>query len=413
MFGECRAYLAVLADTQATMRSTRALMALAFVATLAVGLPAAARSPDLVPRALEPTAQLPLEGTSWRLRDYRYKGMDRSAGPEVAAWMTLRAGRIDASGGCTAFSGSYGVMGSALAFKLRGLKDNDCAEQTTIVQLGMVDGLRRAAGFELLPSDEARGTQLLLHSAQGLLLLRFEADDAAVLENAEWQLAAFTIAGERILADPSQPAVLTFRPKRSKERQRTSSGTAFGSTGCNGFVGGYFRHADVVSFGEIERTDAPCSTAQDVQETAIAAVLDATSMSLQLPPDRLILTSNDDGNALELVSSTPLEGSTWLLSQLPDAPESASTVTLRLADGQASGEGPCGAYTATYVTDGAFLTFRDVERALGGDCGQAQAENALLAALRSTVLLDRRQSQMRFLDARGKVVARFKNPGGP
>jgi heat shock protein HslJ len=395
------------------MRSTRALMAVVFVATLTVGLPAAAQSPELVPHALEPTAQLPLEGTTWRLRDYRYKGVDRSAGPEVAAWMTLRAGKIDASGGCTTFRGSYGIMGSALTVKPRGLRDNHCAEQTTIVQLGMVDGLRRAASFKLLSSDETRGTQLLVHSAQGLPLLRFEADDAAVLENAEWQLEAFTVAGERILAEPGQPAVLTFRPERSSARQRSSSGTAVGSSGCNGFLGGYFRHADVLSFGELERTDAPCSPAQTAQEAAITAVLDATSLSLRLPPDRLILTSNDGGDALELVSSTPLEGSTWLLSHLPDSPSLASTVTLRLAGGQATGEGPCGAYSATYATNGVFLTFRDVEPAGGVECGQAQAENALLAALRSTVLLDRSQPQMRFLDARGEVVARFKNPGGP
>jgi heat shock protein HslJ len=116
---------------------------------------------------------------------------------------------------------------------------------------------------------------------------------------------------------------------------------------------------------------------------------------------------------LEFTASSSLEGTTWLLSRLPGAPKPDSTVTLRLDGGRVSGEGPCGGYSATYATDGVFLSFGDAEGSDDAECGQAQTEKALLAALQSTVVLDRTRPEVRFLDARGKVLARFEDPGRP
>ena len=386
--------------------------------TLALALlpaTAIAQSPqaDERPVALEPDGLLPLEGTRWRLRDYRLRGIDRSSGPEVAAWMTLRSGKLRASGGCTRLGGSYGVMGSAVDIKLNAVKQESCAEQTMLVQLGMLEGLRRAASYQIESIDEPMGPSLVLSDGQGEAVLRFEPDEVTSLETGEWKLEAYTTAGERVIADAAQPALLAFRPTYTVAAQRRSDGDTVGSTGCNGLVGPYFRYADVLSFGEFERTDAPCSAAIKAQEEAMVGVLDATSLTVSLPPDRLILTSSDTGERLEFVTSMPLEGSTWQLTRLSGTAASDEPITLRLGEGAVTGQGPCGPYSADYATDGRFISFASLEGAGTDACERLASEKALLSALRRTVLLDRDQPQLRLLDARGKILARFKQPGGP
>lgn len=405
----------------ATFRHSAALglgltLLLAAVPTAALGQSPAPDQPpaasESLPVGLQPTGHAPLEGTTWRLRDYRHRGVERSAGPEVAAWMTLRAGTFEASGGCTRLRGRYGVMGSGLNVSLRRPRRGRCAEQTTIVQMGMVDGLRRAASYEMEPAAEPSNDQLLVRDAQGQVMLRFVPDDVAALEPGEWLLEAYLVAGERVGADPAQPAVLAFVPTRRSKPRRESSGEAVGSTGCNGIVGPYFRYADVLSFGELERTGAPCLPAMAAQEAAMVAVLDSTSLRLDLPPDGLILTSEDSGDRLEFVSSWPLEGSTWQLVRLPKTRSPDNPVTLRLADGRASGEGPCGAYAGHYGTDGVFIGFSDFTGAATDPCDDRANEERLLKAFRRTVILDRSAPGLRLLDALGRTLATFERPTG-
>jgi heat shock protein HslJ len=365
------------------------------------------------PLALAPDGQLPLLGTPWRLRRYRWRGVDREPGPEVAAWMRLGPADLQGSGGCTKIRGRHGAVGSAIRFDLRSGPEPACAEQTTIVQLGMIDGLRRTASYEILPGSTPAGDQLVLRDASGSELLRFGLDDIGGLEAGEWQLLGYTVDGTEIAAVPDQPAVLTFRAKRANAARRTSSGPITGSTGCNGLVAEFYRHANVVSFGEIGRTDAPCMPALAAQEEAMFSILDASSLSVALPPDRLVLTSADTGERLEFTPSRPVEGSTWLLTKLAGEPRSRETVTLLLRDGLATGIGPCGPYSARYASDGYFVTFSDVKGAGDQTCAALSTETALLDALRTAVRHERQGSQLRLVDARGKVRARFKPPTGP
>ena len=145
----------------------------------------------------------------------------------------------------------------------------------------------------------------------------------------------------------------------------------------------------------------------------MVGVLDATSLTVSLPPDRLVLTSSDTGERLEFVTSVPLEGSTWQLTRLSDADVSGEPITMRLDQGVVTGQGPCGSYSADYVTDGRFITFASPQGAGDDVCERVSSEMALLSALRRAVLLDRDQPQLRMLDARGKVLARFRQPGAP
>lgn len=401
------------------MRRLRKLASLA-LATSLVGLPALAlgqSTPEATnpttPLALAPDGQLPLQGTPWRLRGYRFRGIDRAPGPEVAAWMRLGPYDVEASGGCTRVKGRYGVVGSAISFRLRGLKENDCAEQTTMVQLAMVDGLRKAAGYEIVPGEDPGTDELVLRSATGIELLRFGLDDIDALDLADWLLTSYTRDGEVIPAVADQTAVLSFQATRDRPYRRVSSGPMTGSTGCNGVIAEFYRHADVLSFSPLERTDAPCASALAAQEEAIVSVLDATALMLSLPPDHLTLTSVDTGDTLQFVSQRPLEGSTWLLEPGPRTANPGGAVTLRLDGGSATGEGPCGPYRAGYVTDGFFITFFDIEGSGDDICAEVKSERALLSSLRSAVRLDRDQPQLRMLDAFGLVTVRLAQPSGP
>ncbi len=132
-----------------------------------------------------------------------------------------------------------------------------------------------------------------------------------------------------------------------------------------------------------------------------------------LPYDRLTLTSADDGERLELVSQVPLEGSTWTLEWSPERVPDGARVTLRMEDGAATGEGPCGPYTAEYATDGVFITFRDAQGARDDTCAALRAEKALLDGLRTAVTVERREDQLRLVDARAVKTLVFRPPFAP
>jgi heat shock protein HslJ len=397
-------------DTAAIMRPHRTFATLALlVSMLASPVPALAQAEtpaDLdQPAALAPDGTLPLEGTPWRLAEYRWKGSSRTPGPEVAAAMTLTAGRLEATGGCTAFKGTYGTMGSAIAFDLGKLKQNECAEQTTIVQRGLLDGLRKARAYRL--EAGATGDQLVLTNAGGVDVLRFGLDDIGRLSPATWRLEAFVVEGQRQEVDPVAGPDLVFRSERRvNEARRRWRGDVLSSTGCNGIRAEFFAQGNVISFAELQTTDAPCPDSLLAQQDVVLSVLGATTLDVSLPADRLVLTSRDSGDALEYRALAALEGTTWLL-----APGRDEIVTIRLEDGVASGYGPCGPYSAAYATDGLFITFSRVADAGDGSCASSAEERRLLGALREAAIVDRHavanaaRSRLVLRDARGQRVA--------
>lgn len=366
-----------------------------------------------LPHALQPGASAPLEGTTWRLQRYLGRGEEREPGPEVAAWMQLRGGRLAGSGGCTRIRGSYASMGEALKINLGTSTKPACGEPTVLVQDALVDGLEAAVSYALVPGDEPRETTLRLRDTNGRDILDFAVDDAADLSPGEWRLEAYTAAEQRVVADATQPAVLSFRPRRTREIRRRVSGQIVGSTGCNGIVGSFERRGDVITFGPLDITDAPCAASMAEQESAMLETLDASSLTLSLPPDRLVLLAAESGQGLEFVSAQPLEGSTWLLEGIDKAPSPRDPVTLWLRSGEASGEGPCGSYGGEYTTDGVFITFTSLQGASDADCDDRAAERRLLGALRKAVLMDRSDGELLFQDAAGKDLARFTLAGGP
>jgi len=367
------------------------------------GQPAASTDANAVPLALAGSGLMPLEGTTWRLAGYG--GGLREPGPEVASWLTLRAGRMTGSGGCTPLRGRYARIGAAIAIQLQRPPRTTCAARSVAVQRAMLAALQRAASAEVV--EEGGAHRLVIRDADGEEMLRFEPDDLAPLEGAEWRLAAYVRDGEALPADPDQAAVLALRPERASAAQRRSSGEAIGSSGCNGFVASYARSGDVLRIDGLEATDAPCPEVLAAQESAVLGVLESDPLRLDLPADRLTLTATESGDRLEYVASVPLEDTTWQLERAARAGRPSQPVTLRLADGVISGQGPCGPYGGTYASDGRFITLRDLEPSGRAGCPRADVERALLADLAAAVLVERSRPGLRLLDARGRVVARF------
>ena len=146
----------------------------------------------------------------------------------------------------------------------------------------------------------------------------------------------------------------------------------------------------------------------------MTAVLDATAIRLDLPADRLVLSSADTGDRLEFVSQTPAEGTTWWLQRTAaDGDLSGQRVTLRLEDGIADGQGPCGAYDGAYVSDGLFISFVDVQGARDAECTELRTEQALISGLRRSVRIVRDGDQLDFVDAQGVETLSFARPFGP
>lgn len=402
------------------MRAFRTLLAAGLgVSMLVTPTIAAAQSdmvpdPATIPLALEPHGRLPLEGTPWRLEGYVRGDRAGAPGPEVAAFIEFGPRFYAGSGGCSRIEGRFGVNGAALTFQPKTFDERSCAENLTLVQQAVESGLRRAAAYRIEPGETSSEDKLVIYSVTGAEVLRYGLDDLALLDGGEWRLDAYTVGGETVRPSDEAPGLLTFRPETDAVYKRRQSGPLTGSSGCNGIVAEFYRRADVLSFSELQITDAPCGPELADQQAAIIDVLDSTAIRLDLPADRLILTSADTGERLELVSQSPLEGTTWWLQRTTaDGGIGDQRVTLRLEDGLAVGDGPCGRFSATYVTDGRFITFSDARGARDGTCDELRTEQALISGLRRSVRIDRGVERLAFEDAYGSDQLVFSRPFAP
>ena len=402
------------------MPALRTLVAVALAASL-LAIPALAGAqtgadPDgaFLPLARQPDGRLPLQGTPWRLKAYRDGEREAVPGPEVAAFIEFGPRFYEGSGGCSKVTGSYGVNGAALSLRPKQLAERRCAENLTIVQQAVESGLKKAAAFGLEAGARGMDDELVIYSVTGAEVLRYGLDDLALLDGAEWQLESYTAAGQTVGASTEMPALLSFRPDADAAYKRRQSGPLVGSTGCNGIVAEFFRHADVLSFSQLGLTDAPCTDELAAQEAAMTRVLDATAIRIDLPADRLVMTSADTEERLEFLSQTPLEGTTWWLQRTStEGGTRDQRITLRLEDGVASGEGPCGPYSASYVTDGVFITFRDTRGARDAECSELRTEQALIAGLRRSVSIERGRGQLSLRDASDSDTLSFGRPFAP
>jgi heat shock protein HslJ len=389
-----------------------------FLAILVVGLlvpqagaaqDASQPSPSVPPSESSP---YPLEGAPWRLVGHRWLDQQRATAPEVVARASFVDGRIRGSGGCNLLTGTYSQKALAISTEVSSRTGRSCAEQTMLVERALLHGLDVAATFRILPGAEPWQAELRISDEFGNEQLRFRVDDAGALTVGEWRLESYTVGGLTTSADPDQRSVLAFVAARTVAVTGRVSGDLVGSSGCNGIVAAFSQHGSVLSIARIERTRAPCEPAIAAQEEALLSILDATAMTLELPPGRLALTSADGGDRLDFTNSHPLEDNTWLLARLPDGSAARGEVTLRLDDGIVSGEGPCGSYSGRYETNGVLIRIGGLA-SVDGACPDVEAARRYLSALRRTRFADLTQPTLRLRDRFGATTVRFRGPGRP
>jgi heat shock protein HslJ len=450
------------ADTAGMVSSGRRSWVARFVLVviLLAGLALEPAGPALAQSAAPPLAY-PLEGTRWRLAEMLDQGASRPVGPEVTALLHLSEGRARGFDGCSRLRGRYRVgpeapssdglgagpsvapdpSAGALAEDARVLFEairrgtRTCAEQTMLVVQGLHAGLARSAGYRLIPAEMPWQTTLELLDAAGQPLLRFGVDDAGTLAAMIWTLESVDDAQARTASD-GQPATVVFdaggpsgREGRAVRERLEAEGRVereprrvVGSTACNGFDGRYVVTGHVLSIADLTSETEPCPPALAAQEVATLDILDATSLSVSLPPGALELRSDDDGRTLRFRPGVTLEDQQWVLDRRSNRRlESDEVVTLFLVpdepasqdgvrSGTITGEGPCGAYEGTYRTDGLLVRIDEVAGP-AGSCADRRAERRYLRALRQATFADVRGLGLALLDGRGQPQLVFTTPG--
>ena len=358
------------------------------------------------PIALAPDGRLPLEGTTWRLRAYR-RGELRQPGPEVAAWLGLRAGRVERLRRLHEPAGqlrSYGRCG------------RDPAQARPATRLRGADGHRaasHASGAAATPPALRSSARTAMSwssaTADGVEQLRFEPDDVAA---PRWRRVAtrrLRPAGKVVgTADPAQVAVLAFRASQTtSRRERRSSGDVDRlerlqrhrgnvlALGRRGGLRALWRRAA----HRVRRRWPP-------RRRPCWRCLESQALLLDLPADRLTLIATDSGDRLEYVASVPLEGTTWQLERAAwraQAQGHAAPCRRRRLEER----DPVGRTAApTRVTD---ASSRSVTSPGGGECVPASRVRSArtLPDSKAARCSNERRPGLRLLDARGRVVARF------
>jgi heat shock protein HslJ len=424
--------------------------------TLQAGVPAMSQS-DVGELAY------PLLGTRWRLTEVVDRGVARQPGPEVTAFLRLGGGRVRAFDGCARARGRYLTGPDApspdgpnagpsmapdassatvaddarLAFARIRSGTRTCAEQTMLIVSGLHDGLANVASYRLFPAEPPWLTTLELLDAAGQPLLRFRVDDAGALAAMTWVLESVDGAQAQDAGD-GQHATVVFdaggpagREGRAVRERLEAEGRVVreprrvvGSTACNPFDGRYVVTGHVLSIADLTSESEPCSPAVAAQEVAILDILDATSLSVSLPPGALELRSDDDGRTLRYRAGVTLEDEQWVLDRRAGRRlGSDEVVTLFLVpddttseggvrSGTITGEGPCGPYGGTYRTDGLLVRFDEVAGS-SGSCEDPAAERRYLRTLRAAAFAEVRGLGLSLLDDEGERLLAFTSPGSP
>jgi heat shock protein HslJ len=192
-----------------------------------------------------------------------------------------------------------------------------------------------------------------------------------------------------------------------------ADGKVSGSAGCNQFGASYRQDGNALTIGEIVSTQMACGTRTDAVERAYLAALERVA-SWRLEEDQLLLADADGRTLLRFREASPVGAWTATSVRLPDSVSSTLPGTEITADfddkGKLTGSAGCNTYSATYETDGAKITIRDVsatEMACDGPDGIMEQEQAYLDALPLTAGYRIEGAMLSLLKTDGTYVATY------
>jgi heat shock protein HslJ len=174
----------------------------------------------------------------------------------------------------------------------------------------------------------------------------------AELTRIEWSLTSITAEGEATLVPDDVDASLHL-----------DAGEANGSGGCNNFFGSVELDGSSLTFGPLGVTQMFCEgPGQEVEDAYLPALASVAFWAIANDGSLRLL---DEGQAELLAFSAEsgsIEGVTWLLREQAvgdtqaEIPEGIS-VSLRMEDGRAAGNGGCNRYMAEYRLGDSTIVF--------------------------------------------------------
>ena len=188
-----------------------------------------------------------------------------------------------------------------------------------------------------------------------------------------------------------------------------------GSTGCNGFFGGYTLKGNEITIGQMGSTLMACEGLME-QEAAIMGMLQEAK-SFNLEADTLTIQTSQGDLIYKPKQDLSLEGPKWILSGIAQDMAIVSTwvdadITAEFADGQVKGSGGCNNYFADYETDGESLTLGPIgSTRMACEDEISQREMEFFAALETVAGYNINRGTLTLIDAGGNTLITFQAQG--
>jgi heat shock protein HslJ len=338
-------------------RAPRALLPILAAASLLVGAPAVAQTP-------EPVQVLDVEWTLSRLDG-------ESVPPDPAVTATFASdGALTGSGGCNGYSATWTSDGSSLTVTDLQATRMACSDEVDAQEASYFRLLEDAASWSL------DGTAIVITTTSGATLMY--GGDGATTDGltlvGSWPLA--TVDGEA--PPPGMSVTLDIR----------ADGTLSGEA-CNAYNASYTAtEAGDLSVDAIAATRKSCGDAADAFEASyLDGLQNATQWGTQ--DGQLFLFGSADlvfgaGSA----SDATLTGQEWLLTAIGGAPiDGGLGISVSFGeDGTATGSGGCNRFTGPYTADDETLSVGPLA-STRMSCGVTtdDLESTYLSALESAV----------------------------
>jgi heat shock protein HslJ len=335
-----------------------------------------------------------LAGSSWVLASYGPPDAQTPAAGEPATLAFGTDGRVTGTTGCNNLTGPYSAAGGKLTIGPLATTRRACLSDAANAQeQAIVATLNGAVGYERT-SDRLRIT-----SADGKTVLTYTgaaapagSSTSPALIGTQWTLTGYGPTANQTPAVADKPATVAFN----------ADGSLTGSTGCNGFGGGYSLAGSQITFKTIAGTLIACEGPIADQERAIfAAFQGARSFTLQGDTLKILY---DNGNSALIFTAGPLPtvgrplvGTTWKLDSYTqtDSARQARIVTAAVADkpatvtfkadGTLSGNTGCNGFGGSYtLADGAITFGNIISTLIACEEPVADQERAILSDFQGT-----------------------------
>jgi heat shock protein HslJ len=227
----------------------------------------------------EPSA--PLIG-AWKLTAYGPADAPVPAVEGTGAGLTFNDdGTVRGTAGCNGLGGDYTVQGDQIIFSEFASTLMACDDPIMVQEDAAKQVMTGSATYKI------EGDSLTITNNDTLLVLTkttpgIEEPTAPASLTGSWKLTSYGTADALSSALPDVETNLTFN----------DDGTVTGTSGCNGFGGGYVVEGDQITFNEIVSTLKLCDEPVMGQEEAMQQVLTDTA-AFKIDGNTLTLTNTD------------------------------------------------------------------------------------------------------------------------